>query len=64
MRSLPRYREKVERLENYNLNTKEKIERTSEELLVAQEQVKKIVKIRINQLMKYIFPISAVYPKV
>lgn len=62
-RSLPKYEERVEKLETYVAGKREDIQRKSEELTLCQEQLKKLVKIRIQQLIQYIFPIAKVEAK-
>lgn len=62
-KSLPKYEERVEKLETYVAGKREDIQRKSNELTTCQEQLKKLVKFRIQQLIQYIFPISKVEAK-
>lgn len=62
-KSLPKYEERVEKLETYVGGKREDIQKKYEELTSCQEQLKKLVKIRIQQLIQYIFPISKVEAK-
>ncbi|CAG9813648.1 unnamed protein product [Phaedon cochleariae] len=61
-RSLPKYDNKVQELENYVAVRREKVEKIRDTTREKQEELKKLVKIRIQQLFKYIFPISTVKP--
>lgn len=62
-KSLPKYEERVEKLETYVAGKREDIEKNFEELIVCQEQLKRLVKVRIQQLIQYIFPIGKVDAK-
>lgn len=63
VRSLPKYEERVEKLESCVSNKKEEIERNKEKLIEIQKELQIISKVRIQQLIKYIFPIKHVQPK-
>lgn len=62
-KSLPKYEEKVERFESYVAGKQEDTQKSKELLQKYQEQLKSITKVRIQQLIRYIFPISRVEAK-
>lgn len=62
--SLPKYNDRVNKLASFITNRQDDIEKNKEKLSEVQEKLKKITKIRINQLVKYIFPIKHIQPKV
>lgn len=61
---LPKYDLKVQELENHVAVRKEKVEKMAETYREKQEILKKIVRLRIEQLFKFIFPITVVTPSV
>ena len=60
---LPQYEERVHKLDNYIAAKQEEVSRAKSRLLGKRVFLKEIVLIRIDQLTKYIFPISKVLPK-
>ncbi|XP_018571813.1 beclin 1-associated autophagy-related key regulator isoform X2 [Anoplophora glabripennis] len=61
-RSLPRYEQKVQELENYAAGCKDEVEKWYGISNEKQNRIRKLVKLRIQQLFKYIFPIVEVKP--
>lgn len=61
--SLPKYEEKVDKLGTYVAGKREDIQRNNEILAIYQQELKMVTKIRIQQLIQYIFPIAKVDPK-
>ncbi|CAH1993951.1 unnamed protein product [Acanthoscelides obtectus] len=59
-KSLPKYNLKVQELEDFISVKREKVETFKETHKQKQEDSKKIVRLRIQQLFKFIFPISVV----
>lgn len=62
-KNLPKYEKKVEEMEQYVGDEQEKLINNKIFLTEQKQEVKKLVKVRLQQLAKYIFPISKVYPK-
>ncbi|KAF2899294.1 hypothetical protein ILUMI_06874 [Ignelater luminosus] len=62
-RDLPKYEEKVSEIERYVYGKEEKIHRSKRKLEEKQRELKQLIRIRIRQLIKYIFPITIVQPK-
>lgn len=61
---LPKYDLKVQELENHVAVRKEKVEKILDTYKEKQEILKRIVRLRIQQLFKFIFPITVVKPSV
>lgn len=61
--SLPKYEEKVEKLGTYVAGKREDIQKNHEVLAKYQQDLKTVTKIRIQQLIEYIFPITKMDPK-
>lgn len=61
--SLPKYEEKVEKLGTYVAGKREDIQRNQDILEKYQQELKTVTKVRIQQLIQYIFPITKVDPK-
>lgn len=61
--SLPKYEDKVEKLGTYVAGKREDIQRNHDVLANYQQELKTVTKLRIQQLINYIFPISKVEPK-
>ncbi|CAG9838268.1 unnamed protein product [Diabrotica balteata] len=61
-KALPRYDTKCQEMETIVSHKNEKVERVSESNREKQEELKKLVRLRIHQLFKYIFPITVVKP--
>lgn len=59
---LPKYDERVEKLERYVEQKMEKVEESKKSLSEEKEKIKKIARIRINQLIQYVFPITQIQP--
>lgn len=62
-KNLPKYEERVEKLRIYIARKQEELQKSREELLTLQPELKQLTKARIEQLMHYIFPITIVQPK-
>lgn len=62
-KSLPKYEEKVDKLGTYVAGKQEDMENTREVFRKLQEELKYITKLRIQQLIQYIFPITKVDAK-
>ncbi|KAB0803853.1 hypothetical protein PPYR_00823 [Photinus pyralis] len=63
-KSLPKYEEKVEELGCYVEGKEEKIKKAKMELEKKQRDLKQLTRVRIKQLIEYIFPITLVQPKI
>lgn len=59
---LPKYQERVTRLESIARQSDEKVELHRKHLQAVQQKLKVVVKRRAEQLLKYIFPITEVIP--
>lgn len=59
---LPKYDERVGRLERYVEERGEKVEKSRNVLAEEKEKLKKIARLRINQLIQYVFPIKPLHP--
>lgn len=64
MRSLPKYEERVIKLESYVAGKREESEGKFKTLMENQECIQKLRKKRVSQLVRIIFPIKIVEPKV
>ncbi|KAK4884240.1 hypothetical protein RN001_000511 [Aquatica leii] len=62
-KSLPKYEEKVEELGCYVEGKEDKIKKSKLELEKKQQDLKHLTRVRIKQLIEYIFPITIVQPK-
>lgn len=62
-KSLPKYEERVQKLETYVAGKQEDIGKRCEEFTERQRDLKIVAQKRISQLMEYVFPISKVEPK-
>lgn len=60
---LPGYGKHVEKLETYNLKRREEVLQKQQEVLDKQTTLKRRVKLRIQQLVEYIFPIERIQPR-
>ncbi|XP_054259071.1 beclin 1-associated autophagy-related key regulator [Macrosteles quadrilineatus] len=60
--TLPLYREKVQRLQGFVVHHNNDVASRRQRLADVQQELKKVIRIRIHELVKYIFPISAVQP--
>lgn len=60
--SLPRYDQKVQELENYVAGCKDAVEKWHRISMEKQNEIRKLVKLRIQQLFKFIFPVCEVKP--
>ncbi|KAF5292929.1 hypothetical protein FQA39_LY13809 [Lamprigera yunnana] len=63
-KSLPKYEEKVEELGCYVEGKEEKIQKSKLEWEKKQQELKHLTRVRIKQLIDYIFPITLVQPKI
>ncbi|CAH0550566.1 unnamed protein product [Brassicogethes aeneus] len=63
-KSLPKYDQKIHSLESYIERKFEEYDRNSEAFKKGEINLKKLTKLRVHQLFKYIFPITKVSPKV
>lgn len=61
---LPRYEEKVHQIETILANRKEKNDKIRNNLKECEKELKRLVRLRLEQLMKYIFPIKQVKPQI
>lgn len=61
--NLPKYEQKVQQIENYVTDRKEKIDRSRKLFEQKQIEIKRLVKLRLQQLFKYVFPINKVNPQ-
>lgn len=59
---IPKYDERVEKLTWYVEQKVEKVDEMRNTLKKEKEKVKKISRIRISQLIQYVFPITQVQP--
>lgn len=62
-KNLPKYEERVEKLRIYIGRKQEELQKSREDLLMLQPELKLLTKARIEQLIHYIFPITIVQPK-
>jgi len=60
--TLPLYREKVSRLQGFVIHHNNDVASRRQRLLEVHEELKKVIKTRIHELVKYIYPISVVQP--
>lgn len=59
---LPKYDDRVEKLERYVVQKAEKVEESRSLLAEEKEKLKKLARSRVHQLIEYIFPISQLQP--
>lgn len=62
-KSLPKYREKVEELGCYVESKEDNIQESKRKLEKKRQDLKQLIRVRISQLIQYIFPITIVQPK-
>lgn len=59
---LPKYDDRVEKLERYVAQKAEKVEEKRKLLSAEREKLKKLARSRVKQLIEYIFPITQLQP--
>lgn len=59
---LPKYDDRVEKLERYVVQKAEKVEESRILLAEEKEKLKKLARSRVHQLIEYIFPICQLQP--
>ncbi|KAG8325820.1 hypothetical protein J6590_058017 [Homalodisca vitripennis] len=59
---LPMYKSKVDQLEKYVVDHSSGVVARQQKLTEVRQELKKVIRARIHELVKYIFPISVVQP--